>query len=347
MVRRGRDSAQSEADALARLPRRIQHRLERGARAGRELHFSERRHLHAAASRRTSLFTVNRAKFLPQPRVGVAWSPFGERRSSARASACTTICRMRWVSRGSERALQPDLHDRRRPVANLNLPINPAAHRPASRWAGAGRRAARHVHADAGLVLVEDRAAASRRTRRSASAMSAATAITKSSAWTRMHPLRWFVRRRRARRRIPATFSRWGAGRTAGAGRDLFHPTAHDESQTRARQYLDVGFRRRQHVQRAAGGSEPPLQRGTVAAGRVYLVEDAGRWRLAECHGGDNAVALLSNPFNLRAIGGRRPMTSGTPARSTRFMLCRSAAAAHFLSSLERPRRTAWSADGR
>ena len=26
-----------------------------------------------------SVFTVNNAKFLPQPRVGLAWSPFGTR----------------------------------------------------------------------------------------------------------------------------------------------------------------------------------------------------------------------------------------------------------------------------
>ena len=48
----------------------------------------------------TSVFTVNNAKFLPQPRIGLAWSPFTTQaaRSFARASACTTICRMRWAT---------------------------------------------------------------------------------------------------------------------------------------------------------------------------------------------------------------------------------------------------------
>ena len=65
------------ADAVARLPRRIHHRLERSARPRVHLH------LHRTASSRrsrtigNSAFTVNNAKFLPQPRVGLAWSPFG------------------------------------------------------------------------------------------------------------------------------------------------------------------------------------------------------------------------------------------------------------------------------
>ena len=46
----------------------------------------------------SSTFTVNRAKFLPQPRAGFAWDALGsdQSRSLAAASGCTTICRMRW-----------------------------------------------------------------------------------------------------------------------------------------------------------------------------------------------------------------------------------------------------------
>ena len=42
-----------------------------------------------------SLFTTNNAKFLPQPRIGLAWSPFATRPFSARGLACITTCKMR------------------------------------------------------------------------------------------------------------------------------------------------------------------------------------------------------------------------------------------------------------
>src|SRR5207253_8444453 len=55
-----------------------------------------------------SLFTVNRAKFLPQPRVGLAWSPFGS----------TTVLRAGF-------GMYNDLQDALGYRSDQNAPFNP------------------------------------------------------------------------------------------------------------------------------------------------------------------------------------------------------------------------------
>ena len=72
-------------------------RLERSPRPCRQLHLHQRHHQHHA-SRRRQFFTTNNATFLPQPRIGLAWSPASPSSATpsfAPASACSTIFRTR------------------------------------------------------------------------------------------------------------------------------------------------------------------------------------------------------------------------------------------------------------
>ena len=78
-----------------------------------------------------------------------------------------------------------------------------------------------------------------------------------------------------------------------------------DQGQSRARQHLDLFFGRRQFLQRAAGGREPPLQQrasrcAASTPGRRRI--DDGDSLNATTSGGEPALA--SNPFNLRADRG-------------------------------------------
>ena len=195
-------------------------------------------------------------------------APSTRRRSSAPASACTTTCRTRWAI----------ARTRTRPATRPTRSAPPASPISLARQASRSQPSAPPPTTPLALLLpggvqpdmytptlvsysLTGRAGAVVPTLRSAWATSAATAITRSSAWTPTRPLPWSVRRRRARRRsrrrsIPATgLPVYGAlAGQAGAGGDVFQSHEH-QAEHRARQYVDVGLRRAQHVQRAAGGS--------------------------------------------------------------------------------------------
>ena len=149
---RRRDSRQPEAHDVARLSRRILHRLERGARPRRELHVHQWRDFERAAHWRIVLH---------QPTMRNSC------RSRASAwpgvpSASKTVLRAGF---GMYNDLQDALGYRADQNAPFNpvysiaalpvsqFPIDPAGPRPRKREAGAGRSAAGHEDADADFVV--------------------------------------------------------------------------------------------------------------------------------------------------------------------------------------------------
>jgi len=75
-----------------------------------------------------SLFTINRAKFLPQPRVGLAWSPFGRKTVVRAGFGMYNDLQDALGYRADQNApFNPTYTIGSGPIANLNLPINPAA----------------------------------------------------------------------------------------------------------------------------------------------------------------------------------------------------------------------------
>ena len=73
--------------------------------------YRERRNFRDADYRRSSDLTTNNAKFLPQPRLGLAWSPFGSS-EDGRARGLRNVqrsARRAGLSHGPECSVQPDL----------------------------------------------------------------------------------------------------------------------------------------------------------------------------------------------------------------------------------------------
>ncbi len=205
----------------------------------------------------TSLFTKNRATFLPQPRIGVAWRPFDKdtvdprrrRRVQRSAGRARAIAPTR--TRPSTRPTRSGPRASRTSSEPAGTPIQPgaAAAERAARAAAARRRPAGHVHADARRVLGPRRAravgqhVAERRLRR------AATATTRSSASTPTRPCRSSVPGVAVPRDVPdhrrsvdGTAGLRRARGTAGAGRHVFQPDR-NQAESRARQHLDVDLR--------------------------------------------------------------------------------------------------------
>jgi len=74
-----------------------------------------------------SLFTVNRAKFLPQPRIGLAWSPFGSKTVVRAGFGMYYDLQDALGYRADQNApFNPTYTIASGPIANLKLPINPA-----------------------------------------------------------------------------------------------------------------------------------------------------------------------------------------------------------------------------
>ena len=111
-VCRGRDSTSRRTLRLARFPRRISTGWNEAH--GRAANYTFTDGVISTEPRMAnSVFTINNAKFLPQPRIGVAWSPF-RRKTVVRAgfrNVQRPAGRAR-LSNRSERAFQPDLQHR-------------------------------------------------------------------------------------------------------------------------------------------------------------------------------------------------------------------------------------------
>ena len=76
----------------------------------------------------SSLFTINRAKFLPQPRVGLAWSPWGSKTVVRAGFGMYNDLQDALGYRADQNApFNPTYTIASGSIANLNLPINPAA----------------------------------------------------------------------------------------------------------------------------------------------------------------------------------------------------------------------------
>ena len=76
----------------------------------------------------TSLFTTNRAKFLPQPRVGLAWSPWGSKTVVRAGFGMYNDLQDALGYRADQNApFNPTYTIAAGPIANLHLPINPVA----------------------------------------------------------------------------------------------------------------------------------------------------------------------------------------------------------------------------
>ena len=77
----GHHAAESASDFHPRIPRRIFHRMERSH--GRASNYTYTNGvINTQPNVGSSVFTINNAKFLPQPRAGLAWSPFGTTRKT-------------------------------------------------------------------------------------------------------------------------------------------------------------------------------------------------------------------------------------------------------------------------
>ena len=105
------DPAESEAYAVARLPRRVHQRMERGAWPGIHLHVSERRHLHAADHRKLGLHGEQReipAAAASRPGVE-SFRQQAHDRDSRRVRHVQRSAGCAGLPHRSERAVQPDL----------------------------------------------------------------------------------------------------------------------------------------------------------------------------------------------------------------------------------------------
>ena len=134
----------------------------------------------------------------------------------------------------------------------------------------------------------------------------------------------------------PATFPNTAdlgrPGRHAGAGRNFLYRAGHDETEHHTREHLDVVFRRHQFLQRAASGPETAVQPWAYAARRVHMVESLDDGDSLNATAAANAVPCSRTRMCPTRTGDWRPTTFETSASSPRPMICRSATAGSYLS---------------
>ncbi len=247
-----------------------------------------------------SVFTANNTKSLPQPRVAVAWSPFGRK----------TVIRAGF---GMYNELQDALGYRTDQNAPFNptysipslavsqLPINPTAPVPATAKLVPGG-----VQPDLKMPTL---ISYSLRIERELSPNTALTvAYVGSHGYHELvgidanEPFPVICPAAPCPATYPANFPAPLAGYSR-AGRDLLRSRL-DQAECGDRQHLDVVFARGQLLQLAAGGREPPLQPRALAARRVHVVEGARRRRLAECHRRGQCAGIGVEPLQpARGLG--------------------------------------------
>jgi len=232
-----------------------------------------------------SLFTTNNGKFLPQPRIGLAWNPLHEK----------TVVRAGF---GMYNDLQDALGyrtDQNAPfnptynIASLavsSLPIDPSAAVPtgAKLVAGGVQPDMKTPTLISWSLRVEQQ-------------ISPNTSLTVGYVGSHGYhelvgvdanePFPVICPAAPLPGHVPQHLS-GSVGECSGAGRVVLHSVRvaeHATRESRARQYLDVVFGRRQQLSRDAGRREPAVQSWASGAWGVHVVKSAGRRRLSQCDG--------------------------------------------------------------
>ena len=283
-----------------------------------------------------SLFTVNRAKFLPQPRIGLAWSPSDKK----------TVIRAGF-------GMYNDLQDALGYRADQNAPFNPTY--TIARWhrlqisacrlnPAAAPAATRFAAFPAAFSPICTRRRSIEYSVRVERQLSPNTSL--SVGYVGSHGYHEIDRRGRQRalpgrmsgialpRELPNTLVPAPGWHARARGNLLSIAHRHAQAEHRAGQYVDVVFRGQQHVQLAAGRSEPAVQRGPVAARRVHLVQRDGRWRFAQRDGGEQCGGAAVESLRIMADWGPATYDVRTSASSTPSMRCRSGSGKAFVSDL-------------
>ena len=227
----------------------------------------------------SNAFTTNNAKFLPQPRIGLAWSPRLDK----------TVVRAGF---GMYNELQDALGYRMDQNAPFNptysiaslpvskLPINPQSPPPANALLVPGG-----VQPDLKMPTLISYSL------RVEQELTPNTSLTVGYVGSHGYheiigidgnmPVPTICPASPCPAAYPNTFPVGLAGTAVPAG-FLLHSNRNAKSEPNAGQYLDLVFEWRQQLQRAAGGSEPPLQSRFFVPWRLHLVKGAGRWRFVE-----------------------------------------------------------------
>ncbi len=196
----------------------------------------------------SSVFTVNNAKFLPQPRAGLAWSPF---RNNSK-----TVLRAGF---GMYNDLQDALGYRTDQNAPFNptyslpnvpvsqLPISPAGAGTGRGQAGARRGAAGFADADADLLVVPNRAGIDGE-HRPTGRLRWVTRLPRASGDRLERTVSGRLPHRALSCELSEQFPGWSRGHASALGQLL---RAHrDQTESRDRQYLDVFLGSGQLLQR-------------------------------------------------------------------------------------------------
>ena len=274
-----------------------------------------------------SIFTANNAKFLPQPRIGLAWSPFGHKTVVRAGFGMYNDLQDALGYRTDQNApFNPTYSIASLPVSRL--PINPAAAVPASAKLVPGGvqpdmktptliswslRIEQELTPNTALTvgyvgshgyheLIGVDANEPTPTICPASPCPAVYPTVDASADSSGHHCHGFPRR-------------LALGGSARARRELLHSRGNAQSQPCAGQHVDVVFARRQFLQRSASGREPPHESWPFDPRRLHLVEVARRWRFLECRRPPGMLRDWSQILSICArIGGRPLMTCATSA---------------------------------
>ena len=219
----------------------------------------------------SSAFTVNNAKFLPEPRFGLAWSPF--------ANAHPTVIRIGW-------GMYNDLQDALGYRTDQNAPFNPTYNLPtnvsqlpilpAAAIPSAAKLVPGGVQPDLQTPTVMSWSF------RIQQQITANTALTVGYVGNHGYheligldanePFPVVCPASPCPATYPSNFPAGIAGTPVPAGHVL-RPDL-DQGQSRTREYLDLFFGGRQLLQRAAGGPEPPLQPGFFNTRSLHVVQD-------------------------------------------------------------------------
>src|SRR6266852_5857832 len=218
----------------------------------------------------TALFTKNDAKFLPQPRIGVAWSPFGARTVFRAGFGMYNDLQDALGYRTDQNApFNPTYSLASLPVSKL--PIDPAAVPASAKLVPGGVQPDMQTPTLISWSLrVEHQ-------------LSPNTALT--VGYVGSHGYHEIVgvdanqRRKFSHHRFPGRIS---SGRSVSSRRHLLHSRWNPQSQSRSREHLDVVLPWRQFLSRAATRFAPSLQPRSLPARRLHLLENPRRRRFRE-----------------------------------------------------------------